>query len=181
MTELAWHRPVSLIDTIVIHCSDTPDGFDVSIHDIDAWHAENGWRRAYEARQRHCPDLFACGYHLLIGVNGNATPGRALDEIGAHADRKSAMNIAPWYQGNWSSLGICMVGRSRFSIAQWATLKKTVSEWCTVLPHAKDGIRIIGHRQVNSQKSCPGFDVPSWLAGGMTEALENIYIKSVKG
>ena len=147
------------IDTLIIHCADTPNGRHFTADDIDDWHAERGWRRDEGARLAHHPEHQAIGYHWVIAVTGEIQPGRHPDEIGAHARGH-----------NEHSIGICMVGRDKFTPAQWAALKTLVARFTmqTAPP------RVIGHRDVDAHKTCPGFDVAAWLAAGMIPAPEHI-------
>lgn len=179
-------RPVNLI---VIHCSASPNtdslfrgqagkaNFRNPAQTIDEWHAERGFRRTGDFLHRQEPNLKAIGYHYVIDRAGLVFCGRHVDEIGAHA------------QGyNQTSIGICMVGTDQFSPAQWTSLAHLVTcevarvtrrngptdrrdpltKGACVAWAEKNGIRIAGHRDLlNVHKSCPGFDVSTWLADGM--------------
>lgn len=136
---------------IVIHCADTPADMDIGASDIDRWHRERGWS--------------AIGYHYVIRRNGITETGRDLDadgdideEIGAHV-----------LGHNKDSLGICLVGGKgadgladcNFTACQWAALERIVSDLTARYPDA----RVVGHRDLDPGKPCPGFDVPAWWAG----------------
>lgn len=174
-------RPISIA---VIHCSATPNGdslFGVSpgtpgirtpVETIDAWHRARGFRRGYGDRVRMNPNLESIGYHYVIYTNGVVATGRSPLEIGAHAKGH-----------NVESLGICMIGTDRYSRAQWETL----AEVCRMLPKFFPDIRILGHRDLSPDadgdgtvepaewlKTCPGFDVGAWLAGGMVPPVEHL-------
>lgn len=172
------------INLIVIHCSATPNGVYVSPQQIDAWHAAKGFRRQPEAVARWKPDLPHIGYHELISVVGSIWGGRTIEEVGAHALGHNA-----------NSIGICMIGTDRFYLSQWNALTTllfrlaceltdlTFSEASVdrmLVAFKKRGIRIVGHRDLSPDtdgdgkvephewlKTCPGFDVSAWLAGGM--------------
>jgi hypothetical protein len=148
-------RPLSAIKRIVIHCADTPNGDPrYNATDIDRWHAENGWYRV-PGMGPHQPQHI--GYHYVIEVDGNVAPGRTLEEVGAHCRGANA-----------DSIGICMVGQDAFTLAQWAHLRGLVEgTWIK----AGKGLTVHGHRDLlrpgDKPKTCPGFDVQAWLAGGM--------------
>lgn len=133
------------IDTLIIHCADTPATMDIGADTIRQWHTKDrGWK-----------DI---GYHFVIRRDGAIESGRdldgdgdVLDEIGAHA-----MGF------NQASLGICLVGGKpdfNFTAAQMKSLESLVH----VLTQAIPGVKVIGHRDV-SNKACPGFDVGAYFS-----------------
>ena len=139
------------IDTIVIHCAATPNGKHFTIEDIDRWHVENGWRRG-KMRYAHRPHLLAVGYHEVGYIDGTIASGRHHDEVGAHA----AMH-------NAHSLGYCMIGTDKFTLKEWEALKLWHDSVLAIHPHAKT----VGHTDLPGvTKTCPGFSVAEWLAGG---------------
>jgi N-acetyl-anhydromuramyl-L-alanine amidase AmpD len=140
------------VDLIVIHCSDTPDGRRTTVEDIDRWHAERGFARSAQWRKRCNPDLAAVGYHFVIYVNGAIATGRDLDEVGAHVRGY-----------NSTSVGVCMVGRSRFTRIAWAALAANIRALLKRYPAAA----VKGHRELDMTKTCPGFDVRGWLLRDM--------------
>lgn len=82
---------------ITIHCSDTDNGKPVSIATIDAWHKKRGFK--------------GIGYHYVIGVDGTVERGRPDLETGAHVKGENKGNI-----------GICLIGRDRYSQDQFYSL-----------------------------------------------------------
>ncbi|MBP9100494.1 MAG: N-acetylmuramoyl-L-alanine amidase [Nitrosomonas sp.] len=143
------------ITGIIIHCSGTPDGKWFSTQDIDHWHRERGFKRDEASRQRFNSGLHAIGYHYVIYTNGAIATGRSEAEIGAHA------------QGfNSKSIGICLIGTDKFSLAQWDSLRDLV---CILRRDSKyPNARITGHRNLpDVHKTCPGFSVSDWLADDM--------------
>lgn len=162
-------RPV---DLIVIHCSASPNGRWVSTLDIDHWHAERGFQRQGAFLVRQNPALGSIGYHFVLYTNGAIATGRHLDEIGAHV----AGN-------NKTSLGICLIGTDAFSREQWASLAVLLERLKKTYPTA----RIAGHRDLlpdqdndglvapwEWRKTCPGFDVAEWRAGGMAVPADHL-------
>ncbi|AFM54869.1 amidase [Marinomonas phage P12026] len=118
---------------IVIHCSDTPNGRDDTAEDIHGWHLAKGWD--------------GIGYHHVIEVGGAVRAGRPHYWIGSH--------VAGY---NEDSLGICMIGRDQFDGDQWRALEGLVLSLNAQYPDAE----VLGHRDLDSKKTCPNFDVRSW-------------------
>jgi len=156
-------RELSQITELIIHCGATPNGADFSAEDIDQWHEERGFNRARSFISKAAP-LQSIGYHYVIDLYGNVTIGRLLNETGAHA-----------LHHNTSGIGICLIGTDQFTPAQWQRLTNIV----TALQRQFPAIDIKGHRDLSPDlngngvieknewlKTCPGFDVSTWLASG---------------
>lgn len=156
---MSTYRPESSINQIIIHCADVPNGRWTTADDIDRWHGERGFKRDPKLIGNHQPKLKHIGYHFVIYINGALALGRHIKETGAHAAGH-----------NTRSIGICLIGRDKYSRAQWDALKYRV----TTLQNQFKGARVIGHRQVNPGKTCPGFDVQAWIDGGMEPLAEHI-------
>lgn len=75
------------INSIVIHCSATPEGKNFTAADIDAWH-----------RKRNFSQI---GYHYVIRLDGLVEEGRPIELPGAHCIEQSM---------NRESIGICYIG-----------------------------------------------------------------------
>lgn len=134
-------RPIS---QLVVHCSATPEGRDIDIRDIDAWHRAKGWN--------------GVGYHFVIKLDGTIQVGRAVDKIGAHVEGHNA-----------NSIGICMIGgcdahmqpKNTFTPAQFKALHALLHD----LLHHHPGAEVLGHRDFPGvAKACPSFDVRKWWA-----------------
>ncbi len=139
------------IDFIAIHCSATPATADIDAAEIRRWHRGQGWR-----------DI---GYHYVIKRDGTIEKGRDPKTPGAHEPKINARSLA-----------ICMVGGSpkvdspehkkglgedNYTDAQWASLKKLVTELHLKHPAAE----VLGHRDVPGvRKACPSFDTRKWWA-----------------
>lgn len=127
------------IEAIVIHCADTPVGMDIGADTIREWHVNgNGWR-----------DI---GYHYVIRRDGTVEKGRPVHEPGAHVAGHNARSI-----------GICLVGGkpgANFTRWQWAALEALVMDLTRQYP----GVTVTGHRDHDSRKTCPTFDVAAWWA-----------------
>ena len=128
----------TITEYLVIHCADTPSTMDIGAKEIRQWHVvDNGWA-----------DI---GYHYVIRRNGLVEHGRDIKAVGSHV------------RGfNTCSIGICMVGGrggNNFTQLQWAALEKLVKEIKVLYPD----IEVVGHRDLNSGKECPSFNVSEWL------------------
>ena len=122
------------VKLIVIHCSDTPNDQNISAIDIHKMHLGVGWD--------------GIGYHKIICRDGKIEVGRPEYWIGAHTKGK-----------NNESLGVCLIGKSNFTDAQYNALEKVLKEWIQKYPQAE----IKGHSQaIETKKTCPNFDVEEW-------------------
>ena len=135
------------IDTIVIHCSDSPNGRDFRASDILSWHTDpkprgRGWRHA--------------GYHFVICVDGAVESLVPLDDD-QYIEASEVANGARGY--NAHSIHICMIGKDRFTPKQWDALSAKVSSLLDRL----EGVSVVGHNQLDSHKTCPNFPVDEWL------------------
>ena len=125
------------VKKIVIHCSATPEGREVSVETIKKWHTDKGWS-----------DI---GYHYVIDLNGNVNKGRPVERQGAHV------------RGfNKDSIGVCYIGgvdadlntKDTRNEAQRASLRYFICDLMDMYP----GATLHGHNEFSS-KACPSFDV----------------------
>jgi len=124
----------SNIKFLVIHCSDTEDQKNLRALDIHQMHLDFGWD--------------GIGYHKIITRSGKIENGRPEYWIGSHVKGKN--NI---------SLGVCLIGRNKFTKKQYVSLERILRKWKLIYPEAK----IVGHRDTgNTDKTCPNFDVKTW-------------------
>lgn len=129
------------INLIVIHCSATPEGRDVSTETIRGWHVN----------ERKWSDI---GYHYVVELNGKVKNGRPLERAGAHV------------RGfNKNSIGICYVGgmtkdmtkaKDTRTDAQKESLLNLILELKLKFPNAV----VRGHNDF-APKACPSFDASS--------------------
>jgi hypothetical protein len=150
------------IKYITIHCSDTPNGRPNNAKDINAWHKERKFNRLITNYQKFNPELKHIGYQYIINVDGKIETGRAENETGAH--------VVGYNIGN---IGICMIGKDKYTPLQWNALQKLVKEILSRYPMAE----VKGHRDYpNVGKTCPGFNVKDWLENYMSPEEKNIYV-----
>lgn len=134
------------INKIIIHCSDSRWG-DAAV--IDDWHKQRGWS--------------GIGYHWVIGggfkanstdydpgFDGRVEAGRSEKRTGAHCRMQ-----------NRSSIGICLIGVDEFTEKQFESLKRVVKG--AMETHNIPANMVFGHRDFDTNKTCPNFDVMEWV------------------
>ncbi|SEF47999.1 N-acetylmuramoyl-L-alanine amidase [Xylanibacter ruminicola] len=140
---------------LVIHCTATPEGREVSSADIQHWHCApkpkgNGWK------QVGYTDMFHLDGKRERLVNNNED---------AEVDLWEVTNGAKGY--NSVSRHIVYVGGCDKNLEPKDTRteaqKKAMEEYVKDFHRKHPSVRIIGHRQLNASKSCPSFSVPRWL------------------
>ena len=144
------------VQNLIIHCSATPDGRDVRGKDIIKWHTDpkpkgNGWSRP--------------GYNIFVGLDGKREILVPFDndgivewnEIANGAKGFNDVSYHVCYAGGMDASGKVPIDtRTR---RQKIELENIVREVLFRFPWIKIG----GHEQLNKQKACPSFNVPTWL------------------
>ncbi|MCK5613780.1 N-acetylmuramoyl-L-alanine amidase, partial [Candidatus Pacearchaeota archaeon] len=95
--------------------------------------------------------------YYLDSMNGAIEIGRPIDgdmiveseEKGAHA-----------YGYNSDSIGVCLVGKERFSPAQLSTLFDLVSDLMVKFEIGPENV--VGHYELDPRKSCPNIDMDAF-------------------
>ena len=127
------------IKYLVVHCTATPEGREVTAAEIRRWHREKGWR-----------DI---GYHYVVLLDGTVESGRSEATPGAHAQGVNQMSLGIVYAGGLASDG--KTAKDTRTPAQKASLVKLLTSLKTKYPQAQ----IIGHRDVpGTNKACPSFN-----------------------
>jgi len=130
---------------IVIHASYTSSAAKIGALEIRRWHKEKGY-----------DDI---GYNFVIKRDGELETGRDTNYSGAHT----------LGQYNNNSIGVCLVGGKakgkdewefNFTTSQIARISKLVSDIKREWPDAK----VIGHRDADPKRQCPGFDVKAMFS-----------------
>lgn len=124
------------IDKIIVHCTATPEGRDVSVKEIDLWHRQRGFK--------------GVGYHYVIGLDGTVDVGRPISEIGAHCSGYNSHSVGVCYVG-----GLDKDGRPKDT--RTTRQKSALIELLTALREQFPQSRIFGHRDF-AAKACPCFD-----------------------
>jgi len=134
---------------IVIHCADTYASMDIGAKEIDSWHKQNGWD--------------GIGYHFVIRRSGIVEPGRPLDQaLTPGWQVRQGAHVSGY---NSQSVGVCLVGgkpEANYTAYQWSSLHTVVDFLKLCFPKAE----VVGHRDLDSGKACPCFDVRKWYNDG---------------
>ena len=146
------------VEFIIIHCADTPDGRETHADDIRRWHTGpkprgRGWRTP--------------GYHDVVCIDGSVEELVPLDDD-QYIESNEVSNGVRGY--NSKTCHICMPGTTRFTPAQWDSLKKLVQKRMKQYPLAT----VLGHRDLDRGKTCPGFNVAVWRVAGFKPLPEHI-------
>lgn len=141
---------------LVLHCTATPEGREVSAADIRRWHLSppaaggRGWKQV--------------GYTDMIHLDGT---------VERLVDNNEDANVDPWEITNGAK-GYNSV--SRHVVYAGGTAKdgktpkdtRTAAQKTAMAAYVKDfhsrfpDVKIIGHNEV-AAKACPSFDVQKWL------------------
>ena len=143
---------------LVLHCTATPEGREVSAADIRHWHCDppskggQGWKQV--------------GYTDLIHLDG---------KVERLVDNNEDAEVDPWEITNGAA-GYNSVSRHVVYAGGVAKDGKTAKDTRTerqkqaMAEYVRDfhsrfpQIRIVGHRELNPKKACPSFDVQAWLS-----------------
>jgi N-acetylmuramoyl-L-alanine amidase len=126
-----------LVKEIIIHCSATREGQQVSVDTIRDWHLAKGWS-----------DI---GYHFYIDLDGTINKARDIDKMGAHCKGH-----------NRNSIGICYCGgveingktpKDTRTQEQKDSLLHVLKTLKAMYPEAV----IYSHNEF-ANKACPSFD-----------------------
>lgn len=141
---------------LVIHCTDTPEGRKTSAADIKAWHLTpppvgRGWKQV--------------GYTDMIHLDGSITRlvNNNEDEF---VDNWEITNGVRGYNG--ISRHIVYVGGRTKDFSQPKDTRtpaqlKALEEYVKDFKERFPNVEIVGHRDLDSGKACPSFDVKMWI------------------
>jgi N-acetylmuramoyl-L-alanine amidase len=136
---------------ITVHCSANSNGSLTTGEDIRRYHMDT------PPKGRGWSDI---GYHAVIEFDGGLFRGRPDDHQGAHVEG-----------ANDGNLGVCLIGNTEFSRAQFTTLKWAIDHWKAAYQITDD--KVFCHYQwpsaVKQGKTCPNikqFDLLAFLRDG---------------
>lgn len=125
------------INKIIVHCTATPEGRDVSVDDIRIWHAQRGFT-----------DI---GYHYVILLDGTIADGRPIELSGAHTVGHNHDSIGVAYVGGMSK------DMKRAKDTRNESQKNSLATLLKSLVIQFPNVQIFGHRDF-AHKDCPSFD-----------------------
>lgn len=140
---------------LVIHCTATPEGRDVTPDDIRRWHTSpvsaggRGWKQV--------------GYTDLIRLDGT---------VERLVNNNEDANVDPWEITNgakgYNSISRHIVYAGGCDKSNKPKDTRTAAQERALVAYVKDfhrrfpNVRIIGHNEI-AAKACPSFDVQKWL------------------
>jgi N-acetylmuramoyl-L-alanine amidase len=127
------------INKIILHCSATREGQDISVDTIRKWHVDGrGWS-----------DI---GYHYIVSIDGQIEEGRPIDRSGAHTKGLNSNSIGCCYIGGVESDG--KTPKDTRNAEQLIAIANLLDALMEMYPDAT----LHGHNEF-SNKACPSFDV----------------------
>lgn len=148
---------MGVLKRLVIHCTATRDGREVSGADIRRWHTSpvskggRGWKQV--------------GYADVIHLDGRVENLVPYDEDGT-VDAWEVTNGASGF--NQTSRHVVYVGGlgddGKPKDTRTARQKKSLEVYVRAFLKAHPGAEVVGHRDLpDAKKACPSFDVKRWL------------------
>lgn len=138
------------IKFLVVHISDSPKDRGDTAEDIHRWHQERGWS--------------GIGYNAVITGTADIEPGRPDYWQGAHV-----LDFDENGEGdNSDSLGICIITNTAPDEDQLRVLEGWLLAKLAEYPEAK----VVGHRDLDSRKTCPNMDIPAWWASRQKKHID---------
>jgi N-acetylmuramoyl-L-alanine amidase len=153
------------IQFLVIHCTATPAGREVSSDEIRHWHTDpkpkgNGWSQV--------------GYTDLFHINGG------IERLVANNEDA---NVDPWEITNGvagkNSIcrhivyagGMTIENKKPYDSRSWMQ-KESLRKYVVEFHRKNPDVKIVGHNYFDKGKACPSFDVQVWLlAIGIKQVL----------
>ena len=126
------------IHKIIIHCTATREGDDISVDTIRRWHLARGWS-----------DI---GYHYVIDIKGNINAGRPIELMGSHTRGENKYSIGVAYVGGVEADGV--TPKDTRTKAQKDAIIRLVKKLKGCYPD----VTIHGHNEF-SNKACPSYNV----------------------
>lgn len=128
------------IEEIIVHCTATPEGREVSVDTIRGWHKARGW-----------DDI---GYHYVVHLDGTVEAGRPEAKVGAHVSGRNTGTLGIVYVGGVDADDLARAEDTRTpeqKAALMALCRALVAKYPTIT-------RISGHNEY-AAKACPSFNV----------------------
>lgn len=135
-TQAKAKRP---IDEVIVHCTATPEGRDVSVQTIREWHKGRGWS-----------DI---GYHWVVLLDGTVQAGRPEALVGSHVAGRNTGTLGVVYVG-----GVAKDGKTPKDTRTPAQKKALLAHVKALIERYPTIKKVSGHNQY-AAKACPSFDV----------------------
>jgi N-acetylmuramoyl-L-alanine amidase len=132
------------IDKIIIHCTATPEGRNITVKEVRQWHLARGFN-----------DI---GYHYVILLDGTVQAGRPVSRIGAHVKGQNTGSIGIAYVGGIDRSG---AAKDTLNPAQETAMVNLINDLRERFGH----LTLHGHNEFDN-KACPSFNVKTkfqWL------------------
>lgn len=142
---------------LVIHCTATPAGREVSADDIRRWHTSPVSQGGRGWKQVGYTDLFHLDGSVERLVKNNEDMSVDPWEVTNGAAGYNSVSRHIVYAGGVDANDVNKAVDTR-TPAQKEAMKRYVLDFHRRFP----GVRIVGHNQL-AAKACPSFDVPEWL------------------
>lgn len=126
------------IHKIIIHCTATREGDDISVDTIRRWHLARGWSDV--------------GYHYIIDLKGSINAGRPIELMGSHTKGFNKGSIGIAYVGGVEADG--KTPKDTRTKAQKDAIIRLVKKLKGCYPD----VTIHGHNEF-SNKACPSYNV----------------------
>ena len=127
------------LNRVILHCSATREGQDVSAATIKDWHVNGrGWS-----------DI---GYHYVIGLDGTIEKGRPINRPGAHTKGHNAETVGVCYIGGVEQDG--KTPKDTLTLAQQEAFRSLYNALQVVF----GPMTLHGHNEY-AAKACPSFYV----------------------
>lgn len=141
---------------LVIHCTATPEGREVSAAEIRRWHTAPVSQGGRGWKQVGYTDMVHLDGRVERLVNNNEDAQVDVWEVTNGAAGCNSISRHIVYVGGCDNAGKPKDTRTE---AQREALKRYVEDFHARFPQVK----IVGHHELNPGKACPSFDVPTWL------------------
>ena len=144
------------LEYLVIHCTATPEGREVSAADIRRWHTSpppmgRGWKQV--------------GYTDLFHLDGSIERLVSNNED-ANVDPWEITNGAAGYNGISRHIvyagGVDVNNIDREKDTRTPAQREAMKRYVLDFHRKHPSVKIVGHCQL-AKKACPSFDVPKWL------------------
>ena len=150
---------------LVIHCTATPEGREVTSAEIRRWHTSpepvgRGWKQVGYTDMFHInggvermcannEDGIVDNWEITNGAAGHNTVSRHVVYVGGMSKGAS----------NGANNGTCSIAKDTRTALQKEAMKRYVRAMMIKFTN----IKVVGHRDLDNGKACPSFDVGQWL------------------